>query len=141
MDRSRHSVDGIRLTVVLVHDAFANLSSWNGAITILQESSCAVLAVTNPLRGLARDASYVASAVRQIDGPVLLAGHGYGGMVIANAASAAENVIGLVAIAALFLDEKPHLFHIVGGAMALAGVMLAQMRAPFAGSRRARAAS
>jgi drug/metabolite transporter (DMT)-like permease len=49
--------------------------------------------------------------------------------------------VATVAIAALFLDEKPHLFHIVGGAMALAGVMLAQMRAPFAGARRARATS
>lgn len=49
--------------------------------------------------------------------------------------------VATVAIAALFLDEKPHLFHIVGGAMALAGVMLAQMRAPFAGARRARVAS
>lgn len=49
--------------------------------------------------------------------------------------------VATVAIAALFLDEKPHLFHIVGGAMALAGVMLAQMRAPFAGAKRVRAAS
>ena len=54
-----------------------------------------------------------------------------------NRASMFLNVmpVATVAIAALFLDEKPHLFHIVGGAMALAGVMLAQMRAPFAGGK------
>ncbi len=57
-----------------------------------------------------------------------------------NRASMFLNVmpVATVAIAALFLDEKPHLFHIVGGAMALAGVMLAQMRAPFAGARPAK---
>lgn len=60
-----------------------------------------------------------------------------------NRASMFLNVmpVATVAIAAVFLDEKPHLFHIVGGAMALAGVMLAQLRAPFAGAKPAKGAA
>ncbi|MNN95500.1 hypothetical protein D3C81_2143150 [compost metagenome] len=48
--------------------------------------------------------------------------------------------VGTVAIAAVFLDEKPHMFHIVGGALALAGVMLAQLRTPRLGARAGKAA-
>ena len=71
----------------------------------LQASNLPVLAVANPLRGLAHDAEYVASVVRQIDGPVLLVGHSYGGAVISVAGAAADNVVGLVYVAAFALDE------------------------------------
>jgi pimeloyl-ACP methyl ester carboxylesterase len=74
-------------TVVLVHGGFADASYWVPVIRQLQASHLPVLAVANPLRGLAHDAEYVASVVRQIDGPVLLVGHSYGGAVISVAVS------------------------------------------------------
>ena len=64
-----------------------------------------MLAPPNPLRGLAVDAEYIASFVGQIDGPVLLVGHSYGGAVISVAGAAADNVVGLVYVAAFILDE------------------------------------
>ena len=64
-----------------------------------------MMAPANPLRGLSADTAYIASAVSQIDGPVLLAGHSYGGAVITNAASQADNVVGLVYVAAFIPDE------------------------------------
>lgn len=63
------------------------------------------IAVASPLRSLTSDAGYVASAVAEIDGPVLLAGHDYGGAVIASAGSAAGNLAGLVYVAAFALVE------------------------------------
>src|SRR5205807_4353629 len=64
-----------------------------------------VLAPPNPLRGLAHDAEYVASFVNQIDGPVLLVGHSYGGAVISVAGASTPNAVGLVYVAAFALDE------------------------------------
>jgi pimeloyl-ACP methyl ester carboxylesterase len=92
-------------TVVLVHGGFADASFWAPVIRELQASDLPVLAPANPLRGLASDAEYVASVVDQIDGPVLLVGHSYGGAVISVAGAAADNVVGLVYIAAFALDE------------------------------------
>jgi intracellular sulfur oxidation DsrE/DsrF family protein len=62
-------------TVVLVHGAFADASSWNGVIERLQAKGVQVTAVANPLRGVSIDAAYLAGVVNQIDGPVLLVGH------------------------------------------------------------------
>jgi pimeloyl-ACP methyl ester carboxylesterase len=92
-------------TVVLVHGGFADASFWAPVIRELQASDLPVLAPANPLRGLASDAEYVASFVNQIDGPVLLVGHSYGGAVISVAGAAADNVVGLVYVAAFVLDE------------------------------------
>jgi pimeloyl-ACP methyl ester carboxylesterase len=92
-------------TVVLVHGGFADASFWAPVIRELQASDLPVLAPANPLRGLAHDAEYLASVVRQIDGPVLLVGHSYGGAVISVAGAAAPNVVGLVYVAAFALDE------------------------------------
>ena len=92
-------------TVVLVHGGFADASFWAPVIRELQASNLPVLAPANPLRGLASDAEYVASVVNQIDGPVLLVGHSYGGAVISVAGAAADNVVGLVYVAAFVLDE------------------------------------
>jgi pimeloyl-ACP methyl ester carboxylesterase len=64
-----------------------------------------MLAPANPLRGLASDAEYIASFVNQIDGPVLLVGHSYGGAVISVAGAATSNAVGLVYVAAWVLDE------------------------------------
>jgi pimeloyl-ACP methyl ester carboxylesterase len=93
------------LTVVLVHGAFADASSWAGVIPLLQAAGIAVLAPPNPLRGIAHDAAYIASVVSQIPGPVLLVAHSYGGAVITNAGSQADNVRGLVYVCAFIPDE------------------------------------
>jgi pimeloyl-ACP methyl ester carboxylesterase len=93
------------LTVVLVHGAFADASGWAGVISALQAAGVAVLAPANPLRGVSHDAAYVASVVNQIPGPVLLVGQSYGGVVISNASPMAENVVGLVYVAAFIPDE------------------------------------
>lgn len=86
-------------TVVLVHGAFADAASWTGVVKDLQRHGIPVLAPPNPLRGLASDAAYIASLTAQIDGPAVLVGHSYGGAVI-TVAGAAENVVGLVYVAA-----------------------------------------
>lgn len=91
-------------TVVLVHGAFADSSSWNGVIERLRASGHRVIAAANPLRGLAADAAYVASVLRTVDGPVVLAGHSYGGSVITVAAAGQPNVAALVYIAAFVPD-------------------------------------
>src|SRR5439155_24623529 len=92
-------------TTVLVHGGFADASFWAPVIRELHASDLPVLAPANPLRGLASDAEYIASVVRQVDGPVLLVGHSYGGAVISVAGAAADNVVGLVYVAAFALDE------------------------------------
>ena len=96
-------------TVVLVHGAFADASSWNGVITRLQDEGVPVTAPANPLRGIAADAAYLASVLAQIEGPVLAVGHSYGGAVITNAATNAKNVVGLVYVAAFAPDEGERL--------------------------------
>jgi pimeloyl-ACP methyl ester carboxylesterase len=103
------STDTARLTVVLVHGAFADSSSWNGVVERLQAAGVQVAAPPNPLRGIAHDSAYVESFIRQIPGPVLAVGHSYGGAVISNAATGAENVVGLVFVAAFAPDEGERL--------------------------------
>jgi pimeloyl-ACP methyl ester carboxylesterase len=92
-------------TVVLVHGAFADASSWNGVIERLQAKGISVTAPANPLRGIAADSAYVAAVFAQIEGPVVAVGHSYGGAVITNAAADAKNVVGLVYVAAFAPDE------------------------------------
>ena len=91
------------LTVVLVHGAFADGSSWNGVIERLQAKGVQVTAPPNPLRGIVYDSAYVESVIEQIDGPVLAVGHSYGGAMISNLT--ADNVVGLVFVAAFATDE------------------------------------
>ena len=92
-------------TVVLVHGGFADASFWGPVIKELQARDLPVVAPPNPLRGLAHDAAYIASFVNQIDGPVLLVGHSYGGAVISVAGASTPNAVGLVYVAAFALDE------------------------------------
>jgi pimeloyl-ACP methyl ester carboxylesterase len=92
-------------TVVLVHGAFADGSSWSGVIERLQRRGVTTAAVANPLRGISADSTYVASVLAQTPGPVVLVGHSYGGAVISNAAATADNVVGLVFVAAFAPDE------------------------------------
>jgi pimeloyl-ACP methyl ester carboxylesterase len=106
---------GVKPTIVLVHGAFADASSWNGVIGLLQQAGYTVIAPANPLRGVAADSAYTASLLGQIDGPVLLGGHSYGGAVITNAATSAPNVAGLVFVAAFAPDEGETLGDVEGG--------------------------
>jgi len=92
-------------TVVLVHGAFADSSSWNPVVAKLQRLGYPVLAAANPLRGLTTDSQYLASVMATVDGPVVLVGHSYGGAVITNAATGNANVKALVYIAAFALDQ------------------------------------
>ncbi|GGT03289.1 alpha/beta fold hydrolase [Streptomyces chromofuscus] len=92
-------------TVVLVHGAFADSSSWNGVIERLKHAGYPVLAPANPLRGLASDAAYVHSVLESVRGPIVLVGHSYGGSVISEAAAGVPQVKALVYIAA-FSPEK-----------------------------------
>ena len=100
-------------TVVLVHGAFADAASWSGVIEELQRHDIPVVAPPNPLRGLASDAAYVASVAAQIDGPVVLVGHSYGGALI-TVAGTTENVVGLVYVAAYVLEEGESLGELQG---------------------------
>jgi pimeloyl-ACP methyl ester carboxylesterase len=99
------ATDNGNATVVLVHGAFADASSWNGVITRLLHRGVPVTAPPNPLRGIAADSAYLASVLEQIDGPVIAVGHSYGGAVITNAATDAKNVVALVYVAAFAPDE------------------------------------
>jgi pimeloyl-ACP methyl ester carboxylesterase len=90
---------------LLVHGAFVDASSWNGVVERLLAMGVKVIAPPNPLRGITIDSAYIASRLAQIPGHVLAVGHSYGGAVITNAASRAENVIGLVYVAAYAPDE------------------------------------
>jgi pimeloyl-ACP methyl ester carboxylesterase len=93
------------LTVVLVHGAFADSSSWAGVIERLRAKGVPVVAAANPLRGISIDSAYVANIFARIAGPVLAVAHSYGGAVISNAATSAPNVVGLVFVAAFAPDE------------------------------------
>ena len=97
--------DGSRPTVVLVHGAFADASGWNDVIERLHAEGVQVTAPANPLRGISIDSAYIASLLDQIPGPVVAVGHSYGGAVITNAATNANNVVGLVYVAAFAPDE------------------------------------
>jgi pimeloyl-ACP methyl ester carboxylesterase len=83
-------------TIVLVHGAFAESSSWDGVVDPLVADGHKVIAAANPLRGLASDSAALSDLVRTIDGPVVLAAHSYGGMVISNVDADAGEVVGLV---------------------------------------------
>ncbi|WP_393062345.1 alpha/beta fold hydrolase [Streptomyces sp. LN549] len=100
-------------TAVLVHGAFADAASWTGVIAELQNDGISVVAPPNPLRGLESDAAYIASVAAQIDGPVVLVGHSYGGAII-SVAGATENVVGLVYVAAYVTEEGESLGELQG---------------------------
>ncbi|WP_329533628.1 alpha/beta hydrolase [Streptomyces sp. NBC_01450] len=98
--KAEHRPTGNKPTVVLVHGAFADSSSWNGVVKRLQREGYPVIAPANPLRGLASDAEYVHSVLKSVNGPVVLVGHSYGGAVISEAAVGDPQVKALVYVAA-----------------------------------------
>jgi pimeloyl-ACP methyl ester carboxylesterase len=100
---------GPRPTIVLVHGAFADGSSWNGEVSRLQRLGFTVVAPPNELRGLAQDSTYLASFLKSLSGPVVLAGHSYGGAVISQAAAGNPQVKALVFVNALMPDAGENL--------------------------------
>jgi pimeloyl-ACP methyl ester carboxylesterase len=108
-----------RPTVVLVHGAFADASSWSPVIQRLQWARFPVVAVANPLRGLPADAAHLAARLQSISGPVVLVGHSYGGAVMTEAGASSTGVKALVYVAAFMPD---------------AGEILGNLSAKFPGS-------
>src|SRR5271157_2493754 len=103
-------------TIVLVHGAWADGSSWNAVSTELQGQGFTVLTPPNLLRGVAGDAAYVASFLAQrTTGPVVLVGHSYGGVVITNAGTTGGDVRALVYVDAFIPEAGENTFQILGG--------------------------
>lgn len=101
---ARPTTSSVRPTVVLVHGAWADASSWNRVIDRLDRDGYPVVAVADPLRSVAGDAAYVSSILATIEGPIVLVGHSYGGVVITNAAAGNNAVEALVYIDAFVPD-------------------------------------
>lgn len=95
----------VKPTIVLVHGAFADSSTWNSVIINLQKEGYKTVAVANPLRSVSNDARLVSDVVGSIEGPVVLVGHSYGGQIISNAANGHDNVKSLVYVAAFAPDS------------------------------------
>ncbi|MGW1554521.1 alpha/beta fold hydrolase [Streptomyces sp. NPDC002346] len=93
--------EGQKPTVVLVHGAFADGSSWNGVVQRLQRDGYQVIAPPNTLRGIPQDSTYLNSLLKTIKGSIVLVGHSYGGGVISQAAAGLDNVKALVYVNAI----------------------------------------
>ena len=94
-----HARQSTGVTVVLVHGAFADGSSWNKVIPLLQAGGLKVFAVQNPLSSLAEDVAFTNRIINAQSGPVVLVGHSWGGSVISQA-GANDKVKALVYVAA-----------------------------------------
>jgi pimeloyl-ACP methyl ester carboxylesterase len=108
-------------TVILVHGAWADASSWSGEVTTLQAAGYDVRAIANPLQDLTTDSEYVADYLKTIHGPVVLAGHSYGGAVITNAAAGLANVKALA-----YVDASAPAPGEINGQLSGAGSILAK---------------
>ena len=101
-------------TIVLVHGAFAESSSWDRVIDSLLNAGHPAIAAANPLRGVAADAAAVSDLVRTVDGPVMLVGHSYGGSVISNVDADAGEITGLVYVAGFAPEPGESCFTLSG---------------------------
>lgn len=93
-----------KATVVLVHGAFADATSWSGVIRLLQKDGYHVIAAGIPMRGVESDATIVSDLLSTLPSPVILVGHSYGGSVISEAANGHANVKALVYVAGFAPD-------------------------------------
>jgi pimeloyl-ACP methyl ester carboxylesterase len=100
-----NQLQGGKPTIVLVHGAFAESSSWDDVIHRLRAEGYTAIAAANPLRSLSGDAEYVGETLGSLDGPVVLVGHSYGGAVITRAARDRSNVKALVYVAGFAPSE------------------------------------
>lgn len=113
--RAAASAEAVKPTVVLVHGAWADTSSWDGVRGELQRDGYTVLVPANPLRGLSSDAASLSAYLAQrTTGPVVLVGHSYGGAVITDAALSDKNVKALVYVDAFMPDTGESIGSIVG---------------------------
>jgi pimeloyl-ACP methyl ester carboxylesterase len=101
-------------TIVLVHGAFAESSSWDGVVERLQAAGHDVLAAANPLRGIASDARSVSDVVRAVEGPVVLVAHSYGGAVMTNVDGGAGEIVGLVYVNGFAPEPGENCFGLAG---------------------------
>jgi pimeloyl-ACP methyl ester carboxylesterase len=108
-----HRASGPLPTIVLVHGAWANGSSWDGVVQRLQRDGYTVDVPPNPLQGLAYDPVYLADFLHSISGPIVLVGHSYGGAVITNAATGDTQVKALVYVDAFAPDQGQTLGQLV----------------------------
>jgi pimeloyl-ACP methyl ester carboxylesterase len=122
----------VKPTIVLVHGAFADASSWTGVITRLEQDGYNVIAPANPLRSLSGDSSYIAGVLAQTPGPIVLVGHSYGGAVITNAAAGNPNVKALVYVDAFIPDLGENIFQLGGAGSELGPALKFQGYPPFA---------
>ncbi|WP_410791149.1 alpha/beta fold hydrolase [Kribbella sp. C-35] len=106
-------------TIVLVHGAWADASSWQRVITRLRDDGYTVRAIPNPLRSLPGDAATVRAFLQTLPGPVVLVGHSYGGAVVTNAATGLPNVKALVYVNAFAPDEGETALELAGPDSAL----------------------
>jgi pimeloyl-ACP methyl ester carboxylesterase len=107
-------------TIVLLHGAWADGSSWNGVTQRLLDDGYQVRVPPNPLRSLAGDTATVAAFLSTLTGPIVLVGHSYGGTVITNAATGNPNVKALVYVDAFIPAEGETAFTLAGPDSALA---------------------
>ncbi len=125
-------------TVVLVHGAWADSSSWSGVVRRLQGDGYRVRVIANPLRGLATDSAYLAGYLQTIPGPIVLVGHSYGGAVVTNAATGNPNVKALVYVDAFAPDQGESVVQLAaakpGSALAVADPSTVFSFAPFPGA-------
>lgn len=112
---------GPKPTIVLVHGAWADASSWSHEITALECAGYPVLAPPTPLRSLIGDSDYLKDFLSTISGPIILVGHSYGGAVITNAATGNPNVKALVYVDAFAPNTGEKVFGLTGSASVLAG--------------------
>jgi pimeloyl-ACP methyl ester carboxylesterase len=111
--RRTHRADDAKPTIVLVHGAWADASSWSPVIKRLQSDGYTVYAPPDPLRGIASDAAYLDSFLKPIHGPIVLVGHSYGGAVITNAATTDPAVKALVYVDAFIPDQGQTILQLV----------------------------
>lgn len=110
------SAGAAKPTIVLMHGAWADASSWAKVTSRLQRGGYTVLAAPNPLHGLNNDAAHLAAFLQQrTTGPVVLVGHSYGGAVITNAALADPDVKALVYVNAFVPDQNESVLGLLGG--------------------------
>ncbi|MEE6265453.1 alpha/beta hydrolase [Streptomyces diastatochromogenes] len=121
---------GQQPTVVLLHGAFADGSSWNAVVQRLQHDGYHVIAPPNTLRGIPQDSTYLNSLLKTIKGPVVLVGHSYAGEVISQAAAGLDNVKALVYINAI-MPDKGESFASLSSEFAPAPLTTALKQVPF----------
>ena len=111
---SAAAAPALKPTVILVHGAFADATSFNGVAAKLRAKGFTVIGAANPLRSVKADAQVVSNIVKSVNGPVVLVGHSYGGSVISAAANGNANVKSLVYVAAFAPEQGETVLELSG---------------------------